>query len=43
MSATDPDGTASRILAVVLLPYFQIARQTVTANKDPLAEKKELM
>jgi len=42
MFATDPDGIASRILAVVLPPYFQTARQAVTTNNDPLAVVKEI-
>jgi len=42
MFATDPDGTASRILAVVLPPYFHTARQAVTTNNDPLAVVKEI-
>lgn len=40
--ATDPDGTASRILAVVLPPYFHTARQAVTVNNDPLAKMKQI-
>lgn len=39
--ATDPDGTASRILAVVLPPYFHTARQAVMMNNDPLAIVKK--
>lgn len=41
MFATDPDGTASRILAVVSPPYFHTAKQAVTMNNDPLAVVKK--
>jgi len=40
MFATDPDGTASKILAVILPPYFHAAKEAVTMNNDPLAVAK---